>query len=568
MTSALVYLTGRSLANRLRTLLARAVRPRYLLVYLLGIGYLWLVLLGPHPLSPNSPEASERHLNQLAALMTLLALRWWLMEDDRSALAFTPAELTFLFPAPLTRSQLIRFKVMRVQFFLLVNTLFWTVAARRTGFGAAPDVLRAISLWVCFGTLYLHRLGAALTRGSLASRGVGQHRPPLALWLLVSVLGLAPVWFLVRQWPVLGLAWRLGPGSFVQALTGLADQPGISAVLYPMKLLLRPSVAPSAGLWLQEMVPAVLLLLAHFAWVIRADFEFEEAALNASSRAVRRLARGVRSVGPRVRRTLPLPVGAGPAMAVAWKNLVCQSRSISLPTMLALGIPLCSALIFGMMEPTDSLREVLGWFGLFWAVFLVLIGPQWIRYDLRKDLGRMDLLRSYPVSGAAIMTGEIAASALILSAYQLLLLSVALGGLWHVTENGMSTTLLSCSFAASALLVLPVNWLMVAIYNAGALLYPEWVRRERRTSGVEAMGQSVMGLVAAGVMLGLGLVIPVLAGGVLVVYSYPRLEAAALLPGALVAMILLLLEARLLAGWLGRRFDIYDLSMVRLASSS
>ncbi len=565
MTSALVYLTGRSLANRLRTLRAKAVRPRYLVVYLLGIGYLWLVLLGPHPLSPSSLEASERQINQLAALMTLLALRWWLMEDDRSALAFTPAELTFLFPAPLTRNQLIRFKVMRVQFFLLINTLFWTVAARRTGFGAAPDMLRAISLWVCFGTLYLHRLGAALTRGSLASGG---HRRPLALWLLVGALCLAPVWYLFTQWPVLGLAWRQGPGSFVQALTGLANQPVISALLYPMKALLRPTVALTPGTWLREMIPAVLLLLAHFAWVIRADFAFEEAALNASSRAARHLARGPRSVGHPVRRTLPLPVGAGPAMAVAWKNLLCQLRSISLPTMLALGIPLCSALIFGLMEPTDSLREVLGWFGLFWAVFLILIGPQWVRYDLRKDLGRMDLLRSYPVSGAAVMTGEIAASALILSAYQLLLLAVALGGLWHVTENGLSTSLLSYSFVASALLVLPVNWMMVAIYNAGALLYPEWVRRDRRSAGVEAMGQSVVGLVAAGAFLVVGLMIPALAGGVLAAYCYPRLDAAALLPGALVAVVVLLLEARLLAGWLGRRFDSYDLSMVRLASSS
>lgn len=566
MKSPLLYLAGRSLVNRLRTLGRRAKSPRYLVVYLLALGYLWLVLLGPHPTAQAGPEAALRHVDLIAVLMTALALRWWLMEDDRSALAFTPAELTFLFPAPLTRSQLIRFKLLRVQFFLLINTLFWTIAARRTGLGVAPDILRAIALWVAFGTLFLHRLAAALSRGSMLAHG--RTGRGVVGWVLLGGLGLAPVLFLVQRWSVLGLAWRMGPRSFGYALTGLLDQPIVSALLWPMRLLFRPTVAEDVSAWAGQMLPAVGLLLLHFFWVVRADFAFEEAALAASSRSAGRLASGGKKPTPLFRRSLPLGRRSGPIVAVAWKNLLCQMRAISLPTMLALGIPFCSALIFGVMEPTDSLREVLGWFALFWALFLVLIGPQWVRYDLRKDLPKMDLLRSYPISGAAVMTGEIAASALILSGYQVLLLTLALGGLWRVTESGINPQLLGVSYLAALILVLPVNWMMVAIYNGGALLFPEWVRRGRRGGGIEGMGQSVMGLGSAALLLSLLLLVPAAIGWLVAHLLTEPLGSGAILPGAILATFVLLVEGRLLSAWLGARFDRYDPSTVRLSTSS
>jgi hypothetical protein len=55
-------------------------------------------------------------------------------------------------------------------------------------------------------------------------------------------------------------------------------------------------------------------------------------------------------------------------------------------------------------------------------------GPQWIRNDLRGDLLKLDLLRSYPLRGASLVAAETASSALILTGLQLGLLVIALAG--------------------------------------------------------------------------------------------------------------------------------------------
>lgn len=567
MSSALLYLTGCRFRNQWRIFLKRAVRPRYLLVYALGAAYLWLVFLGPLHITQRSPEAARHVMDLLAPLFGLMVVRWWLMENDRGPLVFTPAELTFLFPAPLTRQQLIRFKLARIQFVLLLSAVISSLLARRTGLGIAPDLLRAVAFWVCYGTLYLHRLGAALTRAALAERGsAGQWRRAALIVVTVSAV-LVPCLFAYFAWPILALGWRLGLPSFLTAVGQVADQPFVAVLLWPVRVLLRPTVAPNLAEWGRAMIPAAGLLIAHLVWLVRADYAFEEAAVEASSRRARRLAQQSNPSAARLRRGLPLPASASPAMTMVWKNLLAQLRSLSLPTLLALGVPVVGTLIFGVLEHTGSLREVMGWFGLFWAGFMILIGPQWIRYDLRRDLGRMDLLRSYPVSGRAIMTGEIAASALILTGYQLILLAIAVGGLWSVAQDGMTPGLLLAGYFGLVLLLPMVNWFTVGIFNAGALLYPEWVRRERRSGGIEATGQNVVALLSTAALMVLVLAAPLALGAGLTLPAWDRFGPLAVLPGALAALIGLLLEARLFATWLGRRFDRYDPSMVRLASA-
>lgn len=564
MSSALLYLTQCRFRNQWRRFMSRATRPRYLLVYALGAAYLWMVFLGPFRVSQRPAQSARQVMDLLAPLFGLMVLRWWLIEDDRGPLTFTPAELTFLFPAPLTRQQLIRFKLARVQVVLLVSALLSSLLARRTGLGIAPSLLRAVAFWVCYGTLYLHRLGAALTRATLAERGsAGRWRRTALVLAVVLAVGI-PCLFVIRQWPFLSLGWQLGLPAFLTALGQVVDQPAVAVLLWPIRALLRPTVAPNLAEWARAMIPAAGLLLIHLVWLLRADYAFEEAAVAASSRRAERLKRADRS-GPRRRRGLPLPANASPSTTVTWKNLLAQGRAISMPTLLALGIPLIGTLIFGVLEDTGSLRQILGWFGLFWAGFMILIGPQWIRYDVRRDLARMDLLRSYPVSGRAIMTGEIAASALILTGFQLVLLAVAVGGLWTLNEDGMNPLLLVAGYAGLILLLPITNWFTVGIYNAGALLYPEWVRRERRSGGIEATGQNVVALLATAGLLGLILVVPVAAGAALTLGIWDRAGPLAVLPGSLVTLTGLLLEAGIFAAWLGRRFDRYDPSTVRLA---
>ena len=56
-----------------------------------------------------------------------------------------------------------------------------------------------------------------------------------------------------------------------------------------------------------------------------------------------------------------------------------------------------------------------GWLAATWAALTLVIGPQWIRNDLRSDLLKLDLLRSYPLPGRAVVAAETAASTLVLT---------------------------------------------------------------------------------------------------------------------------------------------------------
>jgi ABC-2 type transport system permease protein len=109
MIGPLWYLAGRSTRNRLVRQLRRLRTPRYALALLLGLAYLWYIGVkqrpgsGPTGVSPGTVEL-------LAAAGVTAVLLWtWIFGADRRALAFSRAEVTWLFPAPVTRRQLIQY---------------------------------------------------------------------------------------------------------------------------------------------------------------------------------------------------------------------------------------------------------------------------------------------------------------------------------------------------------------------------------------------------------------------------------------------------------------------------
>ena len=169
MVNAAIFLVSRSLKNWLLVRFRKLTSPRYVIALLLGVGYLWF-FLGLRHIGPGQSVGGGETAARVGSLLLLLAvLRWWFFGADRTALAFSPAEIQFLFPAPVTRRQLILFKLLRAQVLLLVNVLVWTVLIRRSSSGSAT-VLHALALWVLFSTLFLHRLGAALVRSEASER--------------------------------------------------------------------------------------------------------------------------------------------------------------------------------------------------------------------------------------------------------------------------------------------------------------------------------------------------------------------------------------------------------------
>jgi ABC-2 type transport system permease protein len=559
----LAWCTGR---NRLARQLRQLRSPRYLAALAFGLGYLWLVLVEQRPASTAPRGIETRWVELLAALAVAGTAAWgWVFGVERRVLAFSPAEVTFLFSGPVTRTGLVHYKLLRNQLLILFNSLLWTLILARERFGVSPW-LRALSIWILLTTLSFHRLGASFVRTSLLEHGRFALRHRVMSLLAVGAVLIAFVWSVRDALPALGQGWSEGAPSFLAAIAEASRRPLLGSLLRPFEIMVRPLTAPTPTAWLRAVGPALLLLVLHYIWVIRSDTAFEEAAAEASLQRAKHLAarRSGASLVPRLahRRLPPFlrlrPLG-WPAGAILWKNLlaVVRTRRVrNTVTGLAVGSVVVTLLSF---SSHGAVAEAAGWLATTWAGLMMIIGPQWVRNDLRGDLLKLDLLRSYPLKGTAIVTAEVAASTLVLTAAQLALLLVAyLALLGNASaEPGLKVRSI---VLAGALLYLPaINFMGLLIHNAAAVLFPAWVHLGGvRSGGVEVLGQNMLMVVAFLAVLGLALSVPAALGaGVFLLLGHPA-GLWALVPGSAVLLLALAGEAMLLVRWLGGVFERTD----------
>ena len=361
--------------------------------------------------------------------MLALSLAWmWIFGVAEPALAFTSAEVQLLFPAPVTRHALIRYKLVQTQIAIAINVAIWLLLLSRNAL--IPPLLKAFSLWVLFTTLYLHRVGASFVRVSGAQRGLTGLRKnalPLAV-AAAAILGVG--WEVLRALPSLGAS--LNDGTFTTALAGLRQAPAVRIVLWPIHAIVGPVFARDVAAW-QGMVGWSLLLLGvNYLWVIRTGVAFEEAAMQRSERiAAQRAARQSRS-GAKVRSSrawFPLPVSARPVTAIIWKNATALQRLVPLGRVLAVTLAIVIAIVallpsIGAGWSAEMAWSILRTIGLILAGVFVMLGPLYIRTDLQQDMLVLPLLKSYPLSGAAVVAAEIASSVVILSSFQAVFLLV------------------------------------------------------------------------------------------------------------------------------------------------
>ncbi len=133
------YLAWRSAHNRVARQVRHLRSPRYVAALLLGLTYLWFVVIAQRPAPAVGGLADPRWLELVGALALLGAVAWgWIFGVERRVLAFSPAEVTFLFSGPVSRRGLIQFKLLRSQLLILFNALLWTLILSRERFGMSP----------------------------------------------------------------------------------------------------------------------------------------------------------------------------------------------------------------------------------------------------------------------------------------------------------------------------------------------------------------------------------------------------------------------------------------------
>ena len=519
MHGALVFLTARTIRNSVTARLRRLRQPRYFLVGL-GVALYFASMIfnrwqsGAFGIPPGYEGIARIAIG--IAIAVLMALAWVL--PISASLRMTLAEVHFLFPAPITRRDLLTFKMVR---------LLITAAATGVFFSLIVGPLRPLAALV-----FLLKTTAIMSLLALHEAGVSLYR------LNRRELGVRAD---LRHLPTLAAAAALiAFGSFVAAWLAFAVNPGELFVLF---------------------LVALAAIAAVGVWILRSDAAFEEEAALQAEKAKAQLAR-VERPQPRLtkKRTARFSLAPrGPAeTAILWKNWLLFTRA-SGANWSGVAVLLLCVVGFLVAFGTASDDPVTPVLGVTVTAMTVLLGPAFVRVDLRTDLANLPLIKTWPVAGAAIIRGEVLAPAIALTAAALagVLLSGVFAPAWMLTSDtfaGRLGLIVSATTVACALIVT-----QLVIQNGLAVVFPAWIRIAPVATaggGVEIMGQSVVVMYGSILLLIVAALVPAASAAILFVALGGTVGPAALFAA------LMFIECYVATELLGRVLDRTDLQEV------
>lgn len=182
---------------------------------------------------------------------------------------------------------------------------------------------------------------------------------------------------------------------------------------------------------------------------------------------------------------VPWGAGIGP---IAWRQAIGAYGhwggvlvALAAPSVLA-----CLPLVV-FDNPNMVMLNVVG--SLAFYSFLLL--PAALKFDFRRDVDRIAMLKSLPIRPTAVVTGQLAIPVLIASAYQLAVLLIA--ELIFPVHPGL--------LVAALILLAPLNILIFALDNLIYLLYPYRLNQE----SLEVFLRTTLTFTAKGLLFGLAL---------------------------------------------------------------
>lgn len=576
MFSALFYLQYHSVKNRTVSRLKRLKQPKYLAGAIVGGLYFFYYFIRPFVIPGQGVQALP--ITQLpgdsewaeligAAALALVALAAWVLPNRRTALAFTEAEVAFLFPAPISRRGLIHYKLARSQGAILFTVLLLTLVTHRWG-GRAW--IQMTGWWLMLSTIHLHVLGASFARTMLLDRGIGNWQRRIGVLALGGLVISAAVWWVSGALP------PLTPGDLVDVervktyVTTVANSTPVIILLFPFRLVVGPYLAGDAPGFLRALPGALLVLLAHYAWVVKANVAFEEASVEASRKLAEKVAairagnwQAAQGKARAGRSPFKLGPAAPAATAFLWKNLISANRGITFLTwIIVASVVVGVAIGLGNTVGGRTLPVVAGAVAGMLAVWSVLLGTHVVRQDFRQDLPYMEVLKAFPVAPWQVALGQLLAPAVILTGVQGFLLALTAVLLPQAPDFpwGWPAVL---SVSLSLALVLPaLNLISLVIPNAAILLFPAWLQAGKDgPQGIEMTGQRLIAIGGQFLAFMVSLIPATVAFAVVFFPARMVVEWWMAVPlAALAAAGVLAAEAGLGVFWLGRLFDRFDLS--------
>lgn len=579
--NALLYLYGTTLRNSLVQRVRRLRQPKYLAGAIVGGAYFYFFFFRHMfnragyraPALPGSPDVAAPYVPLAALVLFIVLALGWLIPSRRAALQFTEATVTFLFPAPVTRRRLIQAQLLRSQAAIFFTAFVLTFLFRRGAIQGGNALTHALGWWVILSTLNLHLMGASFVREWMLDLGLNPARRRLVIGGILAALA-AACWLIVRRTvPAPTVADAASLASMVRYAGGVLTQPPIGWVLAPFALVVKPYFAPDAGAFLAAFAPALLLLVAHYFWVVRTNVSFEEASLALAARRAERLAarRDGRGRSGRELPTKPRPepfalaaLGWAPA-AWLWKNLIALGPWVRLRTWLVACVVAVAGLLWLGAEPERlPALKIIGAVALMASGWLALFMPMLLRREMQQTLRQLDLIKAYPLAGWQVVLGDILTPVLLMVFVEWWLLLVATLSLGATTHHAVMATVLGAAGAGGIALVLPsLCGLMLCIPYAGMLYFPAWAQPAGPHSGgnIEIVGQRLIFMLGYLVVLGVA-VLPAAGVGALAFFIAHALagQAAAIILTALLVTAVLGAELLGAVHWLGLKLESFDLS--------
>lgn len=572
MFSATFYILGCTAKNRVLRRLQRLREPRYLVGAIVGVAYIAFAIFGRA--MGMRTRSRRREWREPAALLPafgatgpalgglgflLVTSFSWLLPLSTAPLAFTAAETAVLFPAPLTRRQLLLYRIIRSQWSSLIGAAIFAIAYP---IASAPARLRGLFAgWLLLMTVHVFLTGIMLTRLQL-------RMPPGAAprrGLLRLPFGLTVAMFAVLAGEI-ALAARAQPmqtASDVFEIVRAVSQSGLTRiVLAPFVAVVSPLFATSFPSFLAALGPAFLVYGVGLAWVLASDEAVEMLAETSGAERPTAVPQPSYSSRPAA---WPLALHGRPEGVFIWKAAQQTFRLVDRRGMFQIvAAAACWTLVLILVGQSRGagIARVVAWFTGGAAVFAAILGPQMFRRDMRQDLAKLDVLQTWPVRPAAVVRGEILWPAAVVTVVAWLLGTVSLA----ISASMASSANVSARLAigSGALVLVPALVLaQYTIHNAAALIFPAWIPADgSRPRGVDAFGQRVILFGGTFLVLVVSVLPAAIVGGLIWLVFYRLAGVWILVPVSAIAAVIVLIEVVLATEALGPAYESLDMTSV------
>ena len=519
---------------------AKTVRGAFLLLFTISLMVLWLTptVIATATLRGREgvPHFSGMAETYLPLIIMALCLLFVVTSAGEKAIAFSPAEVDFLFPAPFHRRELLIYKLSKTVLGLVFATFLFSISFLLF-LSSWPSAFVGLLL-----TLALVQMVALMT--GMVIQIVAEHAYNRTRKLILAGLGAAVAAGLAQTYRQ---AQAQGISELVRSF--LYSWPAM-VVLAPFKVfsntILADRLFPDLVCW---GAAAAAIDLGLLIFLLKLDADYLESAAAISQKLyeqVRRTKQGGGIAMPASQGSLKfrIPIlpwlgGAGP---LAWRQILTAVRTSQYAIIISLLIGVGLFIIaFSVPKGGPGAEMVTPSMGIGILVDLSFIFAMQLPWAFRGDIDHMDCLKSLPVSPLALVAGELAGGLILLATIQVVMMAALLA-------TGTSPLLTS----ATAAFLLPFDLLMLTASNLVFLIYP--VRMMPGTSAdFQFVGRMMLFMLLQMLILLPSLGIPAGFGAIafwISGFSWPAFAVTAWL--VLVAELLPLL---MLLAWTFIRFD-------------